>query len=126
VTWLSFVGALVWDGEFISNSGMIVNPVYRNAHVATAIKQRVFDLARTLYPAAKIFSITTGAGILKTNSRLGFEPVIYSEITGDERFWDQCKSCVNYPILQGQGRKRCLCTAMLFRPEMARMDEFQF
>jgi hypothetical protein len=116
--WAGFSYIETWgEGEFVSNSGLIVNPVYRNAGVATAVKQRVFALARVLYPAAKIFSITTGAAILKMNHRLGFEPVTYSEITGDERFWDQCKACVNYPILQGQGRKRCLCTAMLFKPE---------
>jgi GNAT superfamily N-acetyltransferase len=118
--WAGFSYVEAWGaGEFASNSGLIVNPAYRNAGVATAIKQRVFALARALYPAAKIFSITTGAAILKMNHRLGFEPVTYSEITGDERFWDQCKACVNYPILQGQGRKRCLCTAMLFKPKAA-------
>lgn len=121
--WAGFSYIESWsDGAFVSNSGLIVNPAYRNAGVASAIKERVFALARSLYPAAKIFSITTGAAILKMNHRLGFEPVTYSEITGDERFWDQCKACVNYPILQGQGRKRCLCTAMLFRPETARAE----
>jgi GNAT superfamily N-acetyltransferase len=129
--WAGFSYIETWSGgEFVSNSGLIVNPAYRNAGVATAIKQEVFALARALYPAAKIFSITTGAAILKMNTRLGFEPVIYSEITGDERFWDQCKTCVNYPILQGQERKRCLCTAMLFRPEvggqMAQGGDFHF
>jgi len=104
-------------GEFVSNSGLIVNPAYRNAGVATAIKQEVLALARQLYPTAKIFSITTGAAILKMNSRLGFEPVTYSDITTDDRFWDQCKACVNYPILMGQEKRRCLCTAMLFRPQ---------
>jgi hypothetical protein len=129
--WAGFSYIETWsDGEFVSNSGLIVNPAYRNAGVATAIKQEVFALARALYPAAKIFSITTGAAILKMNTRLGFEPVTYPEITGDERFWDQCKACVNYPILQGQERKRCLCTAMLFRPEaggqVARGEDFHF
>jgi GNAT superfamily N-acetyltransferase len=118
--WAGFSYIESWsDGEYVSNSGLIVNPAYRNAGVATAIKQQVFALARKLYPAAKIFSITTGAAILKMNHRLGFEPVTYSEITGEERFWEQCKACVNFPILESQGRKRCLCTAMLFRPETA-------
>ena len=117
--WAGFSYIEVWSGgEFVSNSGLIVNPVYRNAGVATAIKHRVFALARTLYPKAGIFSITTGAAILKMNSRLGFEPVVYADITQDERFWEGCKGCVNYPILQAQGRKRCLCTAMLYNPEV--------
>jgi hypothetical protein len=115
--WAGFSYIEVWSGgEFVSNSGLIVNPAYRNGGVATAIKEKIFSLARCLYPDAKIFSITTGAAILKMNTRLGFEPVIYEQITRDERFWDQCKGCVNYPILQGQGRKRCLCTAMLYHP----------
>jgi hypothetical protein len=118
--WAGFSYIEVWSGgEFVSNSGLIVNPTYRNAGVATAIKQAIFSLARDRYPAAKLFSITTGAAILKMNSRLGFEPVTYTEITGEERFWAQCTACVNYPILESQGRKRCLCTAMLFRPEKA-------
>jgi hypothetical protein len=116
--WAGFSYLEAWGGgEFVSNSGLIVNPAYRNAGVATAVKRRVFVLARTLYPAAKIFSITTGAAILKMNSRLGFEPVVYADITQEERFWEGCKDCVNYPILQAQGRKRCLCTAMLYHPE---------
>lgn len=116
--WAGFSYIEVWgDGEFVSNSGLIVNPAYRNAGVATAVKRQIFALARTLYPAAKIFSITTGAAILKMNIRLGFEPVVYADITQDERFWEGCKGCVNYPILQAQGRKRCLCTAMLYHPE---------
>lgn len=116
--WAGFSYIEVWsDGEFVSNSGLIVNPIYRNAGVATSIKRRVFALARMLYPAAKIFSITTGAAILKMNNRLGFEPVVYTDITQEERFWEGCKGCVNYPILQAQGRKRCLCTAMLYHPE---------
>jgi GNAT superfamily N-acetyltransferase len=118
--WAGFSYIEVWsNGEFVSNSGLIVNPEYRNAGVARAIKQRVFSLSRQYYPDAKIFSITTGAAILKMNSRLGFEPVTYADITQEDRFWDQCKHCVNHAILEGQGRKRCLCTAMLFDPSLS-------
>jgi hypothetical protein len=115
--WAGFSYIEVWsDGEFVSNSGMIVNPAYRNGGVATAIKRETFELARRTYPRAKIFSITTGAAILKMNHRLGFEPVTYGDITRDDRFWDQCKHCVNHAILESQGRKRCFCTAMLYAP----------
>jgi GNAT superfamily N-acetyltransferase len=118
--WAGFSYIEVWsNGEFVSNSGLIVNPKYRNAGVARAIKQEIFEMARVLYPDAKIFSITTGAAILKMNHRLGFEPVTYADITRDDRFWDQCKHCVNHAILEGQERKRCLCTAMLFTPAKA-------
>jgi hypothetical protein len=116
--WAGFVYLEVWSGgEFVSNSGMIVNPAYRNLRVASMIKDCVFALARQRYPDAKIFSITTGAAIMKMNHRLGFEPVVYSSITRDDGFWNQCKQCVNYPILEGNRREKCLCTAMVYFPE---------
>jgi hypothetical protein len=74
-------------------------------------------LSRSIYPAAKIFSITTGTAVMKLNHEFGFRPVAYAEITRDGRFWDKCRGCVNYPILQSQGRQRCLCTAMLWEPK---------
>jgi hypothetical protein len=55
--------------------------------------------------------------VMKINSDLGYEPVTYSELTQDEKFWAGCKSCVNYEILMSKGRKNCLCTAMLFDPK---------
>ncbi|WP_413614359.1 hypothetical protein [Flavobacterium sp. N502536] len=48
------------------------------------------------------------------NHELGFEPVTYFELTSDETFWENCKSCVNCPILMNKDRKNCLCTAMLY------------
>ena len=113
--WAGFSYIETWEGGFVSNSGLIVNPAYRGAGVARAIKERVFALSREQYPAASVFSITTGAAVMKMNHRLGFEPVTYDQITKDERFWDQCKQCVNYPILDSMGRTKCLCTAMLYK-----------
>jgi hypothetical protein len=117
--WAGFSYIETWgEGEFVSNSGLIVNPVYRGGGVATAIKREIFALSRRLYPGAKIFSITTGAAVLRLNHQFGFEPVTYDQVTRDERFWDQCKHCVNHAVLVSQGGKRCLCTAMMFRPAM--------
>ena len=116
--WAGFSYIETWsDGAFVSNSGLIVNPAYRGGGVATAIKDRVFALSRERYPDASVFSITTGAAVMKMNHRLGFEPVTYDQITKDERFWDQCRQCVNYGILDGNRRTKCLCTAMLFKPK---------
>ncbi len=116
--WVGFSYFEVWgNGEFVSNSGLIVNPTYRNQGVAAKIKNKVFQLARTSYPEAKIFSITTGLAIMKMNARLGFETVTYNEIAKDKAFWEGCRSCVNYSILQGKQCTNCLCTAMLFSPE---------
>src|SRR5690242_725703 len=54
---------------------------------------------------------------MKINSELGYEPVTYSELTQDEKFWAGCKSCVNYEILMSKERKNCMCTAMLYDPK---------
>src|ERR1700744_2468697 len=106
--WAGFSYIAVWsDGAFVSNSGLIVNPAYRGAGVAKSIKQKIFDLSRELYPLASLFSITTGAAVMKMNHRLGFEPVTYDQITKDEHFWDQCRQCVNFGVLQGTGRSKC-------------------
>ncbi len=53
---------------------------------------------------------------MKLNSRLGFRPVSFPEITQDERFWEGCRSCVNYGTLCAQHRRNCLCTALLYDP----------
>ncbi|QEC44778.1 N-acetyltransferase [Pseudobacter ginsenosidimutans] len=117
--WAGFSYIEVWsNGEFVSNSGLIVAPAFRRTGVAAAIKERIFQLSRALYPQAKIFSITTGLAIMKMNARLGFEPVTFNEITKDAAFWEGCKSCVNHSILQSKKCKNCLCTAMLYMPEI--------
>lgn len=115
--WAGFSYIEVWsNGEFVSNSGLIVSPPYRKLGVATAIKQEIFRLSGALYPTAKIFSITTGLAIMRMNMALGFEPVTFKEITHDETFWAGCASCVNYNILRSKHCTNCLCTAMLFDP----------
>lgn len=103
-------------GDYVANSGLIVNPEYRKSGLAKTIKKRIFSLSREKYPKAKIFGLTTGFAVMKINSDLGYEPVPYSELTQDEEFWKGCKSCVNYDILQSKGRKNCICTAMLWDP----------
>src|ERR1700744_609939 len=117
--WAGFSYIETWDnGEFVSNSGLIVSPKHRNQGVASEIKKQIFDLSRHKYPTAKIFTITSGLAIMKLNTRLGFEPVTYSEVAREPKFWDGCKSCVNYDVLQRKHRCNCLCTAMLFDPQL--------
>ncbi|MCR8558888.1 GNAT family N-acetyltransferase [Mucilaginibacter sp. BJC16-A38] len=117
--WVGFSYIETWDNEkFVSNSGLIVSPQHRNQGVASQIKTQIFELSRTRYPLAKVFSITSGSAIMKMNTRLGFEPVTYAEIAQESAFWDSCKSCVNYDVLQGKKRTNCLCTAMLFDPQL--------
>ncbi|HMP29437.1 MAG TPA: GNAT family N-acetyltransferase [Saprospiraceae bacterium] len=116
-TWAGFCYIETWDGDYVANSGLIVSPPFRKSGVAKAIKNEIFKLSREIYPNAKIFGLTTGLAVMKINSDLGYEPVTYSELTQDEKFWAGCKSCVNYDILMMKERKNCLCTAMLFDPK---------
>lgn len=115
--WAGFSYLDTWEQDkFISNSGLIVAPAFRVRGIAAIIKQKIFQLSRFLYPSAKIFSITTGRAVMKLNTRLGFEPVTYADITHDPAFWEGCKSCINYSILCSKGKQNCLCTALLFEP----------
>lgn len=114
--WAGFCYIETWQsGKYVSNSGLIVAPDYRNMGLARLIKQEIFSLSRSKYPDAKVFGLTTGLAVMKINSDLGYEPVTYSELTNDVLFWDGCKSCVNYTILISKNFKNCLCTGMLYQ-----------
>lgn len=122
--WAGFSYFETYENEkFVSNSGLIVAPAYRKCGVARAIKQRIFELSRSRYPNARVFSITTGVAVMKMNTRLGFEPVTYNEITSEKKFWQGCKSCVNYQTLIGKDCRNCFCTAMLYTPEQEEPQE---
>jgi GNAT superfamily N-acetyltransferase len=114
------------NANYVSNSGLIVDPEYRKHGLARLIKKATFNLARDLYPAAKVFGITTSGPVMKINSELGYIPVTFSELTQDEEFWKGCSSCPNYDILQLKERKVCLCTGMLapskFEEEAMKFD----
>jgi hypothetical protein len=102
------------NGQFVANSGLVVNTELRKHGLGRAIKREVFRLSRTKYPDAKIFGITTSLAVMKINSDLGYKPVTFSELTHSEDFWKGCKSCKNFGILMENERKMCLCTGMVF------------
>lgn len=102
--------------EFVANSGLIVADEFRGLGVARRIKERIFRLSRERYPKAKIFSLTTGAAVMKMNFELGYRPVTFDQLTDDPAFWRGCESCVNYDILQRNGGHKCLCTGLLYDP----------
>ena len=104
-------------GDFVATSGLIVDPEYRHLGLAGAIKAKTFELARLRFPFAKLFSITTSLPVMKLNSRMGYKPVTFSELTDDEEFWRGCEGCRNYDILKRNNRRMCLCTGMLFDPQ---------
>lgn len=104
-------------GDFVATSGLIVDPDYRHLGLAGAIKAKTFELARLRFPFAKLFSITTSLPVMKLNSRMGYKPVTFSELTDDDEFWQGCEGCKNYDILLRNDRRMCLCTGMLYDPK---------
>ena len=114
--WAGFGYIETWGGDHVANSGLIVPPEFRNGGIARRIKERIFQLSRERYPTARIFGLTTSLAVMKINADLGYEPVLYSEVTQDEAFWDGCKSCLNHEVLVSMERRNCLCTAMLYDP----------
>ena len=104
-------------GDYVATSGLIVVPEYRHEGIAAQIKARTFELARIRFPYAKIFSITTSLPVMKLNTRMGYKPVTFSELTDDEEFWRGCEGCCNYDIVQRNNRRMCLCTGMLYDPK---------
>ncbi|QEE51085.1 GNAT family N-acetyltransferase [Flavobacterium alkalisoli] len=110
-------------GKFVANSGLIVHPDYRALGLAKKIKERVFKYSQEKYPGAKIFGITTGLAVMKINSDLGYKPVPFSELTDDPSFWNGCRGCSNFDILERKEYKMCLCTGMLYDPAKKKTEE---
>ena len=107
-----------WGGkEYVANSGLIVSHAFRGLGLAMRIKTRIFQLSREKYPNAKIFSITTGAAVMKMNYELGFRPVTFAALTDDPEFWKGCQGCRNFQILESNDYKMCLCTGLLYDPK---------
>ena len=103
--------------EYVTTSGLIVHPDFRDLGIAKKIKEMTFSLARTRWPHAKIFSLTSGAAVMAMNTQLGYHPVTFSDLTTDEAFWKGCEGCVNVDVLHRTQQKYCICTAMLYDPE---------
>lgn len=116
-TFAGFCYIETWgDKGFVANSGLIVAEKYRGMGLAKAIKKKAFALSREKYPNSKIFGLTTGLAVMKINHELGYRPVTFSELTDDDLFWNGCRGCVNYDILERTERTKCLCTGMLYDP----------
>ncbi len=108
-----------WENKkYVANSGLIVSPKLRKSGLAGKIKKKAFELSRERYPESKIFGLTTSLPVMKINTALGYVPVTFSEITQDKEFWQGCESCNYYDILVRTKRDKCLCTGMLFDPNL--------
>ena len=107
-----------WGGKsFVATSGLIVAHAFRGMGIAKKIKEQTFLLSRRLFPDAKIFSITTGAAVMKMNYEFGFRPVPFSELTDDPEFWKGCEGCRHFDILKSHDYKMCICTGLLYDPK---------
>ena len=108
-----------WGNKhYVTTSGLIVHPDFLGQGIAKRIKDYTFTLARVRWPKAKIFSLTSGDAVMKMNTRLGYVPVSYNQLTDDDAFWRGCEGCCNHEILVAKERKFCICTGMLYDPEM--------
>lgn len=108
--------------EYVANSGLIVVEKFRNHHLATRIKEAAFTLSRLRWPNAKLFGLTSQAAVMKINTRLGYVPVTFAQLTDDDAFWAGCGTpedphCINCDVLARTGRRYCICTAMLYDPK---------
>ena len=98
---------------------MVTNPLaYIKPLAECGVKEAAFHLSRRRFPQAKLFGLTTGEQVMRINTSLGYVPVTFAKLTDDEEFWAGCKSCVNYDILQRTNMTKCLCTGMIYDPEV--------
>ena len=111
-----------WENKhYVANSGLIVVDKFRGHHLATRIKEVAFTLSRLRWPKAKLFGLTSSGPVMKINTRLGYVPVPFSELTQDDDYWKGCGTpenpcCINCDVLARTGRKYCVCTGMLYDP----------
>ena len=109
------------DKHYVANAGLIVVDKFRKHHLATRIKEMAFTLSRLRWPKAKLFGLTSQGAVMKINTRLGYVPVPFSELTQDDDYWKGCGTpenpcCINCDILARTKRKYCVCTGMLYDP----------
>ena len=106
-----------WGNKhYVTTSGLIVHPDFRGLGLSKRIKDTTFTLARTRWPQAKIFSLTSGSAVMKMNTQLGYLPVTFADLTDDEAFWRGCEGCINVDVLKRTERRYCICTGMLYDP----------
>ena len=106
-----------WENDkYIAHSGLIINENYRGKGLSRKIKKQIFNLSKQKFPNAKIFGLTTSKAVIKINYELGYKKVQYKQITKDDKFWEGCKSCVNYKLLSLSKRENCKCVGMVYDP----------
>ncbi len=56
--------------QYVANSGLIVKDKFRGHGLARRIKQKAFELSRTMWPEAKLFGLTSGGAVMKIHTEL--------------------------------------------------------
>ena len=113
------------EGKYFATSALVVAHKFRRMGISRVIKIEAFNLGTNLFPDAVPVTITTSAAVIKLNTEMGFQPVTFSEITQDPKFWKGCEGCVNFDVLQKMKRKNCLCTAMKYDASTTKLTIIQ-
>jgi hypothetical protein len=122
-SWAGFCYLNVFgNGRFVTSSGLIVSPRYRDRGLARQLKRKLFEVSRQRYPQASLVGITTSPAVMKINTQLGLYPTSFADMPQDDGFWKGCETCVNHDILMRTNRKLCLCTAMRYDPKEKSQD----
>lgn len=103
--------------QYVSHFGAYRTPEVPGARVGETYQTGFFPVGSLALAVAKIFSLTSGAAVMKMNTELGYVPVTFNELTDDDAFWRGCEGCINHDILVAKKRKFCICTAMLYDPK---------
>lgn len=115
--WMGFCCVEVWQHEkYVANSGLIISPGYRGMGISKEIKIRLFELCRTKFPEAKIFSLTTSPAVMHVNEELGFKVIPYAGVIQDQLFLRGCNSWVNFLDLMTGCHANSRYVAMIFDP----------
>ena len=73
-TWAGFSYIESWGhGDYVANSGLIINPKFRKLGLARRSRPRRFPLAEDV-SGSEAFRLTTGMAVMKINSELGLPP----------------------------------------------------
>lgn len=116
--WIGFCYLEVWHHEkYIANSGLIIPPVHRGKGIAREIKIKAFDVGRTKFPNAQIFSVSTCPAVISTNLKLGYKTISFSDVLNDPSFLIGCDGAVNFINLMKDAATDSKYKAMLFRPK---------
>lgn len=116
--WAGFICLEVWDNQkIIANTGLIISEKHREKGLAKAIKHQAFELCRTNFPHAKIFSLTTNPKVISANLQLNYVEVDFSAVLEDEDFLSRNSSHVDYLALMKDPILGSKYTAMMYYPQ---------